>query len=90
LDDQELYSKILQVFRNDEARKIGDFKPTRYASILWIATYLKNYKSFVLSIENYTCFNYYRLGKVAEYVRIHYDRGKQAKRYLKSYKTLAK
>ena len=79
-DGQELYSKILEVFRNDDAQKIADFKHTRYASILWIATYLRNYKRYIRTIENYTCFNYYRLGKVADYVRINYDRGKQARR----------
>jgi len=83
MSDDDLFDKILEVFKeplDDKTNLVAEFKPTRYASILWLATYLKNYKNFVVKIDDFTCFNYYRLGKVAEYVGMSYDRGKQARK----------
>jgi CheY-like chemotaxis protein/predicted transcriptional regulator len=82
-NDDDLFDKILEVFKEpfeDKTSLVAEFKPTRYACILWLATYLKNYKNFVVKIDDYICFNYYRLGKVAEYIGMSYDRGKQARK----------
>ncbi len=83
MSDDDLFDKILEVFKephDEKSNLIVEFKPTRYACILWLATYLRNYKNFVVKIDDHTCFNYYRLGKVAEYIGMSYDRGKQARK----------
>ena len=83
MSEEYLFDKILEVFRGpfeEKSSLIAEFKPTLYACILWLATHLRNYKNFVVKIDDYTCFNYYRLGKVAEYIGISYDRGKQARK----------
>src|SRR5437867_304038 len=62
------------------------FKATRYAIILLAATTLKNFKEYTVTLYStlegcdYTCYNLYRLSKVAAYLDLPYDRSKQAKK----------
>jgi hypothetical protein len=56
------------------------FKITRYAIILLAATSLENFKDQRVKIRGTTFFNLYRLDKVADFLRLQYDRTKQAKK----------
>jgi uncharacterized pyridoxamine 5'-phosphate oxidase family protein len=56
------------------------FKPVRYAVILLAAISLENFKAQTLVIKGTPFYNLYRLEKVAAFLRLEYDRTKQAKK----------
>jgi hypothetical protein len=56
------------------------FKSTRYAIILLAAITLENFKAQTVVFRGTPFYNLYRLEKVADYLRLAYDRTKQAKK----------
>jgi DNA-binding MarR family transcriptional regulator len=56
------------------------FKSTRYAIILLAAITLENFKAQTVVFRRAPFYNLYRLEKVADYLRLAYDRTKQAKK----------
>ncbi|MGI0044202.1 MAG: hypothetical protein ACRD47_10865 [Nitrososphaeraceae archaeon] len=56
------------------------FKTTRYAIILLAAITLQNFKDQTVKIKETPFYNFYRLEKVADFLRLEYDRTKQAKK----------
>jgi hypothetical protein len=56
------------------------FKTTRYAIILLAAITLQNFKDQTVKIKETPFYNLYRLEKVADFLRLEYDRTKQAKK----------
>ena len=56
------------------------FKRTRYAVILLAAITLENFKDQTENIKGTPFYNLYRLEKVADFLRLDYDRTKQAKK----------
>jgi len=56
------------------------FKTTRYAIILLAAITLENFKDQTVKIKEIPFYNLYRLEKVADFLRLEYDRTKQAKK----------
>jgi predicted transcriptional regulator len=56
------------------------FKRTRYSIILLAAITLENFKDQTENIQGTPFYNFYRLKKVADFLRLDYDRTKQAKK----------
>ena len=69
-----------QIRKGQEAVYASDFKTTRYAIILLSAITLEIFKSNTIELNNSFYHNFYQLGKVADYLRLKYDRTKQAKK----------
>jgi SNF2 family DNA or RNA helicase len=55
-----------------------NFTKAKYAIILLAATALTIFRDETLTIRNSPFFNFYKLGQVAEYLHLEYDRKKQA------------
>jgi len=87
IDRKRLFNQIIEIhcllngktIDGQPANKL-DFKIARYAIILLAATTLENFTGQTLMIGDSPFFNLYRLEKVAEYLRLEYDRTKQAKK----------
>jgi hypothetical protein len=56
------------------------FKTTRYAVILLAAISLQSFRDHTVSVKGTPFHNLYRLEKVADFLRLEYDRTKQAKK----------
>jgi hypothetical protein len=82
MSEDDLFDKILQV----KGTLVAYFKETRYAVILLAATTPRNFKQYTVTLysikdgQEYTCYNLYRLTKVAAFLDLPYDRSKQAKK----------
>jgi hypothetical protein len=63
------------------------FKTTRYAIILLAAITLQNFKDQTINIKETPFYNLYRLEKVADFLRLEYDRTKQAKKIYEDLET---
>ena len=85
---RDLLNDIVQIYyllngqtSNGQNATYGSlFKTTRYAVILLAAITLQNFKDQTVKIKETPFYNLYRLEKVADFLRLEYDRTKQAKK----------
>jgi hypothetical protein len=58
----------------------SDFRTSRYAIILLAALTHPLFEDHKIQIENFKCFNYYRLGRVAKLLGLGFDRARTAEK----------
>jgi predicted transcriptional regulator len=80
-DIAEVYLLLKGQYIDGQKTTFGSmFKNTRYAVILLVAITSEHFKEHTIVIKGIPFYNFYRLEKVADFLRLDYDRTRQSRK----------